>query len=377
MKKLLLPAAGLLPGFLVCLGISAISQYIAGYLPVIGAALFAILIGIVCGNTFLNRETFAAGTKFSESRLLEYSIVLTGLTLQISDIAGVGLSGILFITVQMAVTIAGTYLIGKRLGFGKKFSLLMSAGNAVCGSSAIGTVSPILAADSKDKGISITIVNVTGTVLMVVLPVIAAVLYHEETVRTSGLIGGTLQSIGQVIASAKFVNEDVVQMATIFKIIRIVFLVCVAYLFGRMDLSEGTRLFGGRKTAGGSADAAGGSAGSAGDSAGTAGCMAGAAGTAGIPAAAPSRRRISCGIPWFILGFFLLSLVTTAGLIPGPLSHTAKLVSSQFEIIALAAIGMRVKFHDLIKEGPKALLYGGCVGALQIVCAVILIGRLL
>lgn len=52
------------------------------------------------------------------------------------------------------------------------------------------------------------------------------------------------------------------------------------------------------------------------------------------------------------------------------------MVSSQFEIIALAAIGMRVKFADLIKEGPKAMLYGCLTGTSQIIFAFILIALL-
>ncbi len=238
MKKKMSSILEIIPGFIPCLLIALAAEYLSSFVPALGAALIAIAIGIICGNTFLNKDTLNKGTKFSESRLLEYSIILTGLTLHLSDIAGVRLRGILFIAIQLSVTIFGTYLIGKRLGFGKKFCLLMSAGNAVCGSSAIGTVSPILKADSKDKGISITIVNVTGTFLMVLLPLIAGILYHHETIHTSGLIGGVLQSIGQVIASAKFVNDDVVQMSTIFKIIRIIFLVLVALTFSRMNTSE-------------------------------------------------------------------------------------------------------------------------------------------
>lgn len=330
----------LLPGFLVCLIIALIAQALSRLVPAAGSALFAIGIGILCGNTFLNKDLFSVGTKFSESRLLEYSIVLTGLTLHLTDIAGVGLRGVIFIAAQMTLTIFFTYQIGLRLGFGKKFRLLMCAGNAVCGSSAIGTVSPIVQADSKDKGISITIVNVTGTVLMVLLPLIAGLLYHEETLHTSALIGGTLQSIGQVIASAKFVNDDVVQMATIFKIIRIVFLVGVALIFSRMDIREGTRLFDGSH------------------------------------AETLKEARVVCKVPWFIIGFFLFSVINSTGIIPAFISSAAHSVSSQFEIIALAAIGMRVKFCDLIKEGPKALLYGGCVGTCQTILAIVLIALL-
>lgn len=335
MNKLTSTVKNLFPGFLVCLVIALIAQGIAHFIPSVGAALFAIGLGILCGNTFLNKESLNKGTKFSESRLLEYSIVLTGLTLHLSDIIGVGVQGVLFIFCQMALTVTITYLIGKKLGFGRKFSLLMSAGNAVCGSSAIGTVSEVVDADSKDKGISITIVNVTGTVLMVLLPLIAGVMYQHETLRTSGLIGGVLQSIGQVIASAKFVNDGVVEMATIFKIIRIIFLVAVAFTFSKMNMDESKKLFSKKESS--------------------------------------KKAAVSCGIPWFIIGFFILSIVNSTGFVPAAVSQVAKTVSGQFEIIALAAIGMRVKFRDLVKEGPKAMLYGGMVGGVQIVFALLLI----
>lgn len=323
----------ILPGFFVCLMISIIAQVIAAYIPNIGAALFAIAIGITLGNTVLNKKIFNHGTKFSESRLLEYSIVLTGLTLQLTDIFGIGLGGVGFIAVQMVCTIATCYMIGKRLGFTKKFSLLMSAGNAVCGSSAIGTVAPILNADSKEKGISITIVNVTGTILMVLLPVITGLLYQQETLHASAMIGGTLQSIGQVIASAAMINEEVVEFATIFKIVRIIFIVVVALSYAKMNMDETAPLF--EKSS--------------------------------------HHTKVKASIPWFVTGFFLFSILNSTGFLPGFLSVIAKTVSSQFEIIALAAIGMRVKFSDLISEGPKALLYGCMSGGCQIVFAILFI----
>ena len=327
----------ILPGFIVCLAIGLIAQQIAKFFPSIGAALFAIGIGMLAGNTFLNKDIFSVGTKFSESRLLEYSIVLTGLTLQLADIAGIGFQGVGFIALQMIFTIAMCYFIGRRLKFTKKFSLLMCAGNAVCGSSAIGTVSPIVEADSKDKGISITIVNVTGTILMVVLPILTSLLYHHETLQTSAMIGGTLQSIGQVIASASLVNQEVVEFATIFKIVRIIFVVVVALTYAKMNLDENQPLFAKKE---------------------------------GVAA------KVKAKVPWFVIGFFIFSIINSTGILPAIISTSAKMVSSQFEIIALAAIGMRVKFADLIKEGPKDMLYGCLTGTSQIIFAFILIALL-
>lgn len=323
-------------GFLACLIIAIIAQGIAKIFPSIGAALFAIGIGIICGNTFLNKPCFDAGTKFSERNLLEYSIVLTGATLILGDIFALGLNGLAFIAVQMTFTIFIAYIIGRKFGFGKKFSLLMSAGNAVCGSSAIATVSPVVKADSKDKGISITIVNVTGTILMIVLPILTGIFYNHEVMQTSAMIGGTLQSIGQVIASAQLVGGQVIETATIFKIIRIIFIVFVALAFSRMNVeNDNSGLFSKSQNS--------------------------------------EHTAVKTGVPWFIIGFFIMAILHTFGIIPAPLSHVAKLVSQQFEIIALAAIGMRVKFKDLASEGPKALLYGVSVGACQIIFAFILI----
>lgn len=335
MIKVMESAKSIIPGFFVCLVLAIAGKVLGGMAPAVGAASFAILLGIVAGNTFLNKPSFDKGTKFSESRLLEYSIVLTGATLNLSDVFSVGAGGLLFIVFQMSLTIMIAYVIGRKLKFTRKFSLLMCAGNAVCGSSAIGSIAPVVDADSKDKGLSITMVNVTGTFLMVLMPVITGVVYSHETLHTSAAIGGVLQSIGQVIASAKFVNDDVVEMATIFKIVRIVFLVAVALVFSKMNASEEGPLFSRRKPGYGA--------------------------------------KVKTGIPWFIIGFFLMSVIYSLGVIPGPLSGTCHFVSAQFEIIALAAIGMRVKFKTLVSEGPKAMLYGGLVGAMQIVCALTLI----
>lgn len=143
----------------------------------------------------------------------------------------------------------------------------MCAGNSVCGSSAIGTVSGVIHPSAKDKGISITTVNLTGTVLMITLPFLTGALYGNETMQTSAMIGGTLQSVGQVIGSATFVNSDVVAMSTIFKIIRIIFIVFVALAFSKLNTNEGEKLLSRSTTAN-------------------------------------DDKKVKAKIPWYIIGFF-------------------------------------------------------------------------
>lgn len=332
-------AKKIIPGLLLCILIAQLGVFLGKFIPSIGGAPLAIFLGLIAGNTFAKSTIFAPGSKFSESDLLSYSIVLLGGTLSINTILQLGFSGIAFILLQMALTITLTMFIGKKLGFSKHFRALMASGNAVCGSSAIGASSPVINAEDNDKGISITIVNLTGTLLMFALIPIAGFLYNFETPHTSALLGGILQSVGQVIAAGSMVNHQVLEMATIFKIVRIVFLVIVVIWlskeFHNKEIEMDTEF--------------------------------------ALEEEAYSKKKNNISVPWYIIGFFILCILFSFGLIPPGISKTFKLISSKFEIVALAGIGMRVNISELVKQGPKASLYGLLVGLSQIVIAIVLI----
>ncbi|MGL5311814.1 MAG: YeiH family protein [Peptostreptococcaceae bacterium] len=329
---------GVLPGFLVALGVGLISMFLAKFVPTVGAATISIFLGMFVGNVFLGQEIFQKGYKFSETDLLSYSIVLLGATLSVSTLMELGISGILFVVLQMAVTIVGALYIGKKLGFGQNFRFLMAAGNAVCGSSAIAATAPVINADDKDKGIAITIVNVTGIFLMFLLPVIAQKMYSHELVKTSAMIGGTLQSVGQVVASGAMVSEPVKDLSTIFKIVRVVLLVVVVFLFGHLKNKTNNEI---------------------------------------IEEEVDDVKKGKIKVPWYVIGFFITCILFSTNIITPEISGLCKALSNKLEIIALAAIGLRVNIKDLIKQGKAASLYGLFVGALQITTAIILIGVLL
>ena len=78
---------------------------------------------------------------------------------------------------------------------------------------------------------------------MVLLPLVTQILYHHEMFPTTAMTGGVLQSIGQVIASADLIGQEYIAGATIFKILRIVFIVFVALAFSRMNATEEGKLF--------------------------------------------------------------------------------------------------------------------------------------
>ena len=331
----------ILPGLLVSIAVAFLSILISKLFPQIGAASIAIFLGMFVGNLFLGQKVFQKGYKFSESNLLAFSIVLLGGTLSIKSLLGLGFSGILFIVIQMTITIVAAMIIGKKLGFGENFRYLMASGNAVCGSSAIASTAPVINASDKDKGISITIVNVTGIFLMFLLPIISQILYNHELIKTSALIGGTLQSIGQVVASGAIVGEEVKDLATIFKIMRVIMLVVVVLLFGYLkNRSDQKELIDNDEIK------------------------------------VTNKKKAKAKVPWYVFGFFLMWALFSLNVIPESVSMAFKAISNKFEITALAAIGLKVNVVDLIKQGKEVSIYGLGVGTVQVVSAVALISIL-
>lgn len=320
------------PGLLLSLAIASLSKILAIWLPSLGAGTIAILLGILLGNLFFNQSVWQKGTKFSEKTLLELSIVLLGTTVTFQTIVQIGGSGILFIMCQMTLTILSAYFIGKKLKFNQTMSLLMAGGNAVCGSSAIGAIAPEIGAKDKEKGQIITLVNLLGTVMMLTLPIIGGTVFTDNVMEKSALIGGTLQSVGQVIASANMVSSQVVEMATLFKILRIMFLVVVVFAFGKIaNQSTDNNL------------------------------------------TIQEKAKKKFPLPWYIIGFIICCVLNSVIHFPTILSQTTHSISGWFEITALAAIGLRINAKEFFKEGPRFLAYAGSVGIVQTIVAIILI----
>lgn len=328
----------ILPGLLLALLVAVISKGLALFVPKLGAATIAILLGILLGNTLFKQKELAIGTKFSESKLLEISVVLLGATVTFQTITQIGLTGVLFILLQMSLTIIGVLIIGKQLRFPLVMRLLMAGGNAVCGSSAIASISPVIQAKEEEKGQIITLVNLLGTIMMLTLPFLGVALFGNNLLAKSALLGGTLQSVGQVVAGASMLGPDVVQYATLFKIMRIMMLVVVVFLFGRI--------------ANKSADSAS---------------------KTTAESKAITQKKKPSPLPWYIVGFLFFCILNSWITLPPIIDTGAHFISSWCEITALAAIGLRLDFAKFLKEGPRFLIFGLSVGVLQTISAVILI----
>lgn len=335
-----IPKPSDIPGILPGLGLAIITAMIATvfalFIPKIGASPIAIFLGIILGNLFFQQDIFKLGTRFAEGRLLEYAIVLLGFSVTFSTLGALGLTGTLYISLQIIGTIGFAIVIGKLLKFSQSYYLLMASGNAVCGSSAIAATAPVIGASESERGLIITIVNLMGTIMMFLLPLIAIFIYGDKLLQ-GAFIGGILQSVGQVIASASMLGPEVMRDATIFKIMRIASLVLIVLFFHQIAKRNASA----------------------------------AATETGVNS--NTRKPITALIPWYLFGFIIACALNSINIIHNDITGILLTISHYFEVTALAAIGLRLNFTLLKQQGGKLALYALILGGAQIALALLLI----
>ena len=211
-------------GLILTFGIYLISLGVNYLIPSInlGIITLALIFGIILGNTLPERlkKNTTQGIKFSEKRLLELSIVLMGLQLNFNYIFKAGLQYIYLIVPIIISTLFFSLASSKILKLDKNQSLLTGGGNAICGTSAIVALNPILKVSPIHMGVIIGVVNLLGTLSIFILPPL--INFFDFTINQSSfLIGGSLQAIGHVAAAGHSLSEAIGQEALLIKMLRV------------------------------------------------------------------------------------------------------------------------------------------------------------
>lgn len=308
---------------MLCATIGVLAVFSADSVP-LGAVTVAIILGIAVGNISSLGSSLGKGIDFTERRFLPFAIALMGVNLNFLILRELGVKSILIIVAGIAVTLLSAIGLARIFNFDSKFALLLGIGNGVCGSSAIVATEQIIGAKKEDVGLSIAIVNFLGTIGIAILPIISSVFLELNSINSGLLIGNTLQAIGQVVAAGFSIDEIAGQTATIVKMGRILMLTPLIFTL--------ILIFSRKKVA---------------------------------PAEGEKTKKI--GIPLFIVGFTVLSLVPTFGLLSENSIQLISEVGRYALIIAMAAIGLKISFASILKDGKKALLIGSLIFLVQIV----------
>jgi uncharacterized integral membrane protein (TIGR00698 family) len=196
-------------------------------LPAMPMLTAAILLGIAAAHLRGTRQMVQgaakAGLTVAGKRLMRIGVVLLGLKLSLSDVAGLGWATVAMVLAVVTATFAGTYWLGRWLGLPGDQPLLVATGYSICGASAIGAVSQITDSGEEDIANSVALVTLCGTLAIAVLPLLHTPL-GLDSLQFGRWTGASVHDVGQVVATAQTAGPLALREAVLVKLMRVALL---------------------------------------------------------------------------------------------------------------------------------------------------------
>jgi uncharacterized integral membrane protein (TIGR00698 family) len=210
------------------------------------------------------------------------------------------------VIVGVATTILFGFLLARRLGLSSMFGVLSGGAVAICGASAALAIASVLPrSETRERDTILTVVSVTAlsTLAMIIYPVFAASIGLDH--RQAGVfIGGTIHDVAQVVGAGYTISNETGDIATYVKLLRVAMLLpavfAISFLYAR---SSG------------------------------------------------KGESARATLPMFLVGFAVLVVVNSIGLVPRIGIDIANDVSRWCLVAAIAALGMKTSFKALFAVG--------------------------
>ncbi|MBV6633848.1 MAG: putative sulfate exporter family transporter [Alphaproteobacteria bacterium] len=292
----------LFPGLMLAVTISAASMFLAGHYaaPVM---LFALLLGMAFN--FLAADTRCKpGIDLSSKTLLRAGIVLLGARITFSDIASIGITGLVTVISLIGLTIAFGFVCARLFNRGWRFGLLTSGAVAICGASAALALSSVIPQNDKtERNTLFTVVAVTtlSTVAMIVYPILFSLIGMSE-MESGFLIGATIHDVAQVVGAGYSISTEAGDTSTIVKLLRVTMLPVVLLIIV-------------------------------------------------LALATSPREGGTIKLPAFVIGFVLVAAANSFGIIPEQVAQAAVSLSSWLLVTAISALGVKTSIKAMGELG--------------------------
>lgn len=280
---------------------------------IMGNLVVAILLGMCWRAIMYVPDTAVAGISFTSKKLLRFGIILLGARLNLSDIVSAGPKVLAVAVIDITFSIFSVYWLAKWFKVEKRLGLLTAVGTAICGAAAVVAVAPQLKAKDEEIAVGVATVAILGTLFTAAYTLLFPLL-GLSNLEYGLFAGSTLHEVAHVIAAASPVGSTAMDMAVIVKLTRVAFLIPIALTIGivvnRSNRKETTNR------------------------------------TEGLP------------IPWFIVGFLVMSGVNTLGIFTQNLTGAIVNVAYFLIAMAMAGLGLNIEFSTLRKMGGRTLISG-------------------
>ncbi|MGT2801370.1 YeiH family protein [Streptococcus henryi] len=323
-----------IPGVFLALLIALPAWILGQYLPLVGAPVFAILLGMVIGYFHTNRNKTSVGIAFTSKYILQTAVVLLGFGLNLSQVMSVGLTSLPIIISTILTSLILAYILQKAFHIDLNIATLIGVGSSICGGSAIAATAPVIKAKDDEVATAISVIFLFNILAALIFPTLGDWLGLSN--QGFAIFAGTaVNDTSSVTATATawdaIHNSNTLDTATIVKLTRTLAII---------PITLGLSFYQAFKASGNSR-------------------------------AGQGTFSFKKAFPMFVLYFLLASVVTTVVTSSGmdtAIFANLKVLSKFFIVMAMAAIGLNTNPIKLIKTGGPALGLGAaCWLAISIV----------
>jgi len=284
-------------------------------LPNIEYVLWAILFGLIISNTVGVPNLFRAGVATYEF-WLKAGIVLLGVRFVLGDVLKMGGNSLACVVIELAVSIALMTYLGRLLGLSPKLTSLLAIGSSICGVSAIIAAKGAIDADDEDASYAIAAILALGAFGLFTFPLIGHWLGMSD--HAYGLwVGLAVDNTAEATAAGALYSDAAGKFAVLAKTAR-------NATIGFVVL--GYALYWARKSQG--------------------------------PGVGNKAAFLWEKFPKFVLGFLVISLLTTIGFFSKPQIADLGNLSRWAFLLTFAGVGLRTNLRELVKQGIRPLIAG-------------------
>jgi uncharacterized integral membrane protein (TIGR00698 family) len=302
-----------LPGLGLVLVLALVATALGRQFPLVGGAVFGILLGIALRWRFSLDARLNAGIGFASRDLLQWSIVALGFCLPIERVAATGVSSLAVTLVTISAAFLSALVVGKLLRVPLKLCVLIGTGTAICGGSAIAAMTPAVKADKHETAFSLSTIFLFNIIAVLIFPMLGHLFGLSDS--GFGLWAGTaINDTSSVVAAAYAWSKEAGEYATIVKLTRAMLIIPVTLVVGilfSIYQNKEERL---------------------------------------------SLKTIRSAVPLFILWFVVASVV--GPYMPDAVIHAAHLIAPFMIVAALTAIGLSTDLGKMRETGWRPMVLG-------------------
>ena len=315
-------------GILLCLILALPCWFLGKAVPVVGAPVFGILLGMALMRFLPAREQLKGGIAFTSKKVLQYAVILLGFGLNLSVVLETGVQSLPIICSTIAISLIMAWLLRKVLHVPSNLATLIGVGSSICGGSAVAATAPVIEADDEEVAQAISVIFLFNVIAALIFPVRGGLIgFDTPSGESFGIFAGTaVNDTSSVTATASTwdslygLGSQTLDKAVTVKLTRTLAIIPITLV---LAIARAKR-----------------------------------------EKAASNNFSFKRAFPMFILWFIVASLITTICTALGVNASVftpLKTLSKFFIVMAMTAIGLNTDVVKLVKNGGKPIALGfGC-----------------